>query len=164
MIERGENLTWRLPPGSPPGPTPAGPAHCSRHRLQPPASRQEGVCPTRARTRAPPPACCRLPDVALEMPRTSLPLSRSQVFSRPLAPLLSLPMAEHDHRHRRRSPRPEPLPRLSVVSRRTAPSPYSSSPSRTGREALLHPERRRLLPRDLAIPVVAPSSAGLPQA
>ena len=103
------------------------------------------------------------PDVTLEMPRTSLPLSRSLVLS-PLAPLLSLPMAEHGHRHRCRLLRPEPLPRLSVVSRRTAPSPYSSSLSRAGREALLLLERHRLLPRDSAITIIAPSSAGLPRA
>ena len=97
------------------------------------------------------------------MPEDPVP-SPSLAALSPL-PWLSPPSSPEGHRRRRSPlPRPEPLPRLSIVSKRTAPSPYSSSPRHTGREALLRPEHRRLLPWDPAIPVVAPSTAGLPRA
>ena len=120
------------------------------------------------RARSPWPAPCLLPPPRLLQTRHGdarrpCPLSLTRCSLSPplaLSPELtrgppSLPLA---------AAAPRATARLSVVSRRTAPSPYSSSPRHTGREALLHPEHCRLLPRDPAIAVVAPSSAGLPRA
>ena len=103
---------------------------------------------------------------SLALPRTPLDPLHFSPLSPSFSPSLVLLSHAPENHRRRRSPLPcpEPLPRLPVVSKRTAPSPYSSSPRHTGREALLRPEHRRLLPWDPAIPVVAPSTAGLPRA
>ena len=77
-------------------------------------------------------------------PRRSLTLW----FSLPLAPLLSLPMAEHAHSRRRAPPRPRPSPSRPELSSSSATSLPTSSPSHvTGRAPKHHPDAFLLLGR-----------------
>mgnify|MGYP006933134640 CR=1 FL=1 len=105
------------PPGGPVGwPSPAS----AGHRLQPPTSRQEGVCPSRARTRRPPPACLPRPDPRPETPDAS-PRSSPSLSALSVA-LCSLSRAHPSgaRRRRRKLPRPPSIPCLPDGSRGTA--------------------------------------------
>ena len=85
-----------------PAPVLAQPTRGSPCRLPPPASGQEGVCPTRAGTRRPPPPCLPVsspPRSAQRTPR-NLP-DRSHSLSCFSPPMHSLPLAPERHRRRR---------------------------------------------------------------
>ena len=114
-------------PSSCAGPALCGPAHRSRHRLQPPASRQEGVCPTRARTLRPPPA---YPLAAGgTRGRHALPLTpcTSPLFPwTPFPPLLpSLHAPERSPSPPTPLPGPQPPPRSHYASLSSALTPWS---------------------------------------